>query len=207
MRFRETAFDGVYLVELEERKDERGFFARLHCEKEFEEKVRVKFKPVQCSLSYNRKKGTLRGLHFQIKPFEERKLVVCVSGAIFDVVVDIRKGSPNFGKWQAFLLSPHENERRKWCEILQRKYEKVNNVFFPPSRTELFIPRGFAHGFITLEDNTEILYMIDEFFSPQHSAGIRWDSPEIGIIWPLEPKIISERDRTLPALSEIIEKL
>ena len=207
MIFKETGLDGVYLIEVEEKEDKRGFFARLHCEEEFREKAGVEFHPVQCSLSYNRKKGTLRGLHFQRKPKEERKLVICISGAIFDVVVDIRRNSTTFGRWQAFLLSPDEYKRKDWFELLSKRYEGMDKVYFPPPRSELFIPRGFAHGFITLEDETQILYMIDEFFSPEHSSGIRWNSPELGIIWPLGPEIISEKDMSLPTLSEITEYL
>lgn len=202
MIFRKTNLDGVYIVEIEKAEDERGFFARLHCQKEFKDKTGIDFHPVQFSISYNAKKGTLRGLHFQVAPKEEAKLVICVRGAIFDVVVDIRRDSPTFGKWSAFFLSPENYKEKEWFSELYERYKDEDKVFFPSPRSEVFIPRGFAHGFITLEDDTEILYMIDEFYSPEHSRGIRWDSPEIKIQWPIVPKVVSQRDKNFPTLSK-----
>lgn len=176
MIFEKTEIEGVFKIKIERKEDERGFFARLFSQNDFFEKS---FKPSQISLSYNREKFTLRGLHFQF-PHWEAKLVICAKGKIFDVAVDIRKESRYFGKWVGRTLE-------KW--------------------DMLFIPKGFAHGFLTLEEETEVIYLIDEPYRPEESRGIIWNDRDIGIEWPAEPKVISERDKNLPTLKEVFKKI
>lgn len=175
-----TALDlpGAYLVDLATIADDRGFFARSFCAEEF---AAAGLDPhiAQCSISHNRRRGTLRGLHYQASPFEEAKLVRCTAGSIFDVIVDLRRDSPTRGRWAAAELSA-ENRRA------------------------LYIPRGFAHGFQALEDDCEVFYQISVPYHPESSRGIRWNDPEIGIIWPLPDEIvISSRDRQLPLLRDV----
>lgn len=167
--------DGLYVVEPQLHQDERGFFARTWCAEEF---IAYGLNPklAQCSFSFNHKSGTLRGLHFQSSPREEAKLVRCTMGAIFDVAVDIRPDSDTYLEWYGVQLTAE-------------------------NRKALYIPEGFAHGFQTLSDNTEILYQISEFYYPDLSRGYRWDDPKIGIVWPDAPqRIISDRDRDYPLL-------
>ena len=174
MKFRETPLEGVAVVELDRHEDERGFFARSFCENEFSAHgLASRF--VQCNVSFNKRKGTLRGMHYQEAPHEEDKLVRCTMGAVYDVVVDIRAHSPTYLKWFGAELSAE-------------------------SRTALFIPRGFAHGFQTLADNSEVLYQMSEFFDPASVRGIRWDDPAIAIHWPSSELVISEKDRAYPLL-------
>jgi dTDP-4-dehydrorhamnose 3,5-epimerase len=168
MIFNETNFSGVYTIEPEKLEDERGFFARIWDNKVFEEKG-LDSKILQSSISFNKKKGTLRGMHFQYGPFKESKMVRCTKGKIYDVIVDLRKDSKTFKKWFSIELS-----------------ESNHKI--------LYIPKGFAHGFQTLEDNTEVYYQISEFYNPAYSNGIRWDDPVFGIKWPLNNPIISEKD-------------
>jgi dTDP-4-dehydrorhamnose 3,5-epimerase len=149
--------------------DERGFFARTLCARELADQG-LKHVFVQCSISFNNRKGTLRGLHYQTPPHEEVKLVRCTMGAIYDVIVDLRPASPTYLKYFAVELSQD-------------------------NRKMLYVPEGFAHGFQTLADRTEVFYQISEFYHPEHSAGHRWDDPAFGIDWPLEVSVISERDR------------
>ncbi|MBO7747245.1 dTDP-4-dehydrorhamnose 3,5-epimerase [Paenibacillus sp. MWE-103] len=175
MRFAETPLPGAYLIEPEPVADGRGFFVRTYCEKEFAAHG-IAAPPVQCNVSYNHKRGTVRGMHFQRKPFEEKKLVRCTQGAIYDVIVDIRPDSPAFGRWFGVELTG-ANQRM------------------------LYIPEGFAHGFQTLEDETAVFYQMSEFFAPEASEGVRWDDPAIGIQWPLPCAIISEKDAAYPALA------
>lgn len=172
MQFTETKLKGAYIIDIERLEDERGFFARTWCQKEFHDH-NLNSKLVQCSVSYNAKKGTLRGMHYQTEPFEECKLIRCTRGSIYDVIVDIRQASATYGQYIDVVLSS-ENRRM------------------------LFVPEGFAHGFLTLEDNTEIFYQMSEFFAPNHSKGFRWNDPAFGIKWPDEIRIISERDRNMP---------
>lgn len=172
MIFTETTLPGVWMVTPEPREDFRGFFARTWCQREFDA-AGLPARWVQSSISYNKKKGTLRGLHFQRPPAEEIKLVRCAVGAIYDVVVDLRRDSPTFLKHVAAELTA-ENRRM------------------------LYIPRGCAHGFQTLEDGTEVLYDISEFHAPAHAAGVRWDDPAFGITWPDPNPIMVERDRRYP---------
>ena len=173
MIFREAELPGVFILEPEKRTDERGFFSRLWCGDEFEMHG-LNPRLEQCSLSYNEKKGTLRGMHFQKEPYAEDKLLFCATGAIYDVVMDLRGGSPSFKRWMAVELS---RENRKM----------------------LYVPKGFAHGFLTLEPQTEVFYFISAPFRPEYASGVRWDDAAFGIKWPKEEElIISEKDRSWP---------
>ncbi len=167
-----TRLADARLVELEPQHDERGFFARIWCAREFKAHG-IATAIVQESLSYNRRAGTLRGLHYQKPPHAEAKIVRCVRGAIFDVIVDIRPGSPTHGRWEGFRLDA-ENRRA------------------------LYVPEGFAHGFQSLVDDTEVLYQISAFHAPEAQAGFRGDDPAFAISWPLPISVISARDRAWP---------
>jgi dTDP-4-dehydrorhamnose 3,5-epimerase len=173
----ETKLKGAFIIEPELLQDERGFFARSWCQKEFADRG-LNPNLRQCNISFNKKKGTLRGVHYQARPFEEAKLMRCTSGALFDVIVDIRRTSKTYLQWLAVELSA-ANYRM------------------------LYAPEGFAHGFQTLVDNTEIFYQMSEFYSPAHSRGFRYDDPVIRISWPLAVSCISARDRSLPELHSV----
>lgn len=168
MRFSPSAIGGVMLVDLEPASDARGFFARLHCPDEFAA-AGLPFEPVQTSLSRNDAAFTLRGLHYEPARHAERKLVRVTRGRVFDVAVDLRPESPTYCRWIGYELSA-ENGRA------------------------LFIPEGFAHGFLTLEPETDVLYQISPRFEPGHGQGVRWDDPAFEIRWPARPAVISERD-------------
>jgi len=170
--FRETKLPGAFVIELELHADQRGFFARTHCRNEFESHG-LKPQVLQCNVSFNRQKGTLRGMHFQAAPFGEAKLVRCTSGSIYDVIIDLRSSSPTFKQYFDVVLSA---ENRKM----------------------LYIPEEFAHGFQTLEDNTEVFYQMSQVFSAPHARGVRWDDPAFGVEWPQGERIIIERDRNYP---------
>ena len=172
MDFTETQIRGAVVLDLTALSDERGFFARSWCQREFEAHG-LNPRLVQCSLSFNRCKGTLRGLHFQALPSEEAKLVRCTRGAIYDVVLDLRLASPTFLQHFELILSA-ENRRG------------------------LYVPEGCAHGFQTLLDDTEVFYQMSEFYDPAAARGVRWDDPAFGIRWPHPVAVISERDRTYP---------
>ncbi|HEY7161897.1 MAG TPA: dTDP-4-dehydrorhamnose 3,5-epimerase [Acidobacteriota bacterium] len=172
MIFSETTLKGSFLIEPERKEDHRGFFARTWCEQEFEDHG-LNSKLVQCSVSYNHKKGTLRGMHFQEAPFEETKLVRCTKGEIFDAIIDLRPNSETFKKYFSVILN-EEN------------------------RLMLYIPPGFAHGFQTMTDNTEVFYQMSQFYSPEHSRGVRWNDPAFGIQWPADQRIIIDRDLNYP---------
>ncbi|BFU93480.1 MAG: dTDP-4-dehydrorhamnose 3,5-epimerase [Nitrospira sp.] len=174
MIFAETSLPGSYVVEVEKHEDERGFFARSWCVREFAAKG-LDPHLVQCNVSFNKLKGTLRGLHYQIPPHAEVKLVRCTKGSLFDVIVDLRKDSPTFLKWFAIELTA-TNHRM------------------------LYIPKLFAHGFQTLEDDTEISYQMSEFYEPAASKGIRWNDPSLGINWPEADKTMSQKDQSYPDL-------
>jgi dTDP-4-dehydrorhamnose 3,5-epimerase len=174
--FQETELKGAFQIEAEELRDERGFFARVWCQQEFAAHG-LNPKLAQCSISFNRKKGTLRGMHYQVAPHEEAKLVRCTRGAIHDVIIDLRPESATFKRHYATVLS-YANRRM------------------------LYIPERFAHGFQTLEDDTEVLYLISDFYAPECARGVRWDDPALGIVWPAGKRIISERDRTYPDLRQ-----
>jgi dTDP-4-dehydrorhamnose 3,5-epimerase len=175
MIFTETQLKGAYIIEPEKLSDERGFFARSFCVKEFENHG-LNPRLAQCNISFNVTKGTLRGMHYQKYPCAEVKLVRCTRGAIYDVIVDLRTDSSTFKAHFGIRLDES-------------------------SRTLLYIPEGFAHGFITLEENSEIFYQMSEFYFPQLAAGFRWDDPSFSIQWPIEPEVISERDSSYPDFS------
>lgn len=177
MIFRETEIDGVWVIDIEPIEDARGWFARTHCAEIFASRGLVS-SFAQCSASFNRQRGTLRGLHYQIAPAEEAKLVRCVRGAIFDVAVDLRPKSPTFGKWVSAELTA-ENRRA------------------------LLVPEGCAHGFQTLSDDSELFYQISFPYTPALSKGVRWDDPDLAIRWPIKDPIMSERDLRLPELSKL----
>ena len=169
MIFRETPLEGVYQIDLEKTGDPRGFFARVFCENEFTQHgLAGRFVQVNNSLAERR--GTLRGLHYQLVPHAETKLVRCIRGSLYDVIIDLRRESETFGRNFGVELSAE-------------------------TRSMLYVPKGFAHGFITLEDATEALYFVDEFYAPELERGIRWDDPRFGIEWPIEPEVLSEKDR------------
>lgn len=172
MIFHETGLKGACLVELERRIDDRGFFARSWCQREFAERG-LDSDLVQCNISFNKERGTLRGLHFQRAPHEEAKLVRCTKGAIFDVIIDLRQDSPDFTKHYGVQLD---------CD----------------NRLALFVPKGFAHGFQTLCDSTEVFYQMSDAYVPGAGAGVRWDDSTFGIQWPLPNPLMNERDRTWP---------
>jgi dTDP-4-dehydrorhamnose 3,5-epimerase len=172
MIFTETRLKGAYIIELEKRWDDRGFFARSWCENEFAEH-NLNPRLVQCNISFNKKKGTLRGMHYQAEPRAEAKLVRCTRGTIYDVIIDLRPNSPTFKQ--------HAGEE------LTAESHKM-----------LYAPEGFAHGFQALEDNSEVFYQMSEFYAPQHSRGVRWNDPVFGIVWPIREPIMLERDRNYP---------
>jgi dTDP-4-dehydrorhamnose 3,5-epimerase len=178
--FTETKLKGAYVVEPERLKDERGFFARNWSKREFAAHG-LDHRLVECNISFNQHRGTLRGMHFQIAPSAQPKLVRCTRGSLYDVAVDLRVSSPSFKQWVA-------------VELTEANY------------LMLYIPAGFAHGFQTLADETEVLYQMSEVFSPEHAGGVRWNDPAFRIEWPLEVTAISERDASyadfgLPGIS------
>jgi len=176
MKVTETRLQGVYVVEPQVFGDARGWFTESWSEKKLAAAgIKVDF--VQDNHSYSAQKGTLRGLHYQLNPMCQAKMLRCTRGKIFDVAVDIRKGSPQYGQWVGVELSA-ENHK------------------------QLFIPRGFAHGFITLVDDVEVQYKADNYYAPECDGNIRWDDPDIGVEWPLEPVILSDKDKTAPLLKE-----
>ena len=179
MKLKETRLAGAYIIEMEPIEDERGFFARSWCQKEFRE-YGLNSNLVQCNVSFNRKKGTVRGMHYQVPPHEEAKLVRCTMGAIYDVIIDIGPESPTFKQWMAVELTG-ENRRM------------------------LYIPEGMAHGFQTLEDKTEVFYQMSEFYYPELARGVRWDDTAFRIEWPLNPLAISPRDRSYKLFTSNID--
>lgn len=172
MIFKETKLKGAYLITPERFEDERGFFALSWCAKEFEEHG-LNWKLKQCNISFNKRKGTVRGMHYQAAPFEQAKLVRCTMGALYDIILDLRADSETFKQWQGFNLSADNREM-------------------------LFIPEGFAHGFQTLSDETEVFYQMSDFYVPEAGMGVRWNDPAFSIRWPLEVSVIAERDANYP---------
>jgi dTDP-4-dehydrorhamnose 3,5-epimerase len=172
MTFTKIDLPGAFVIDVERHVDERGFFARSWCEREFETHG-LNARLVQCSVSRKLRKGTLRGLHYQAPPHTEAKLVRCTAGAIYDVLLDLRRDSPTFLRHFGVVLSA-ENHRA------------------------VYIPEGFAHGFLTLADDSEVLYQMSEFYEPAAARGVRWNDPAFAISWPAEVSVISERDRTYP---------
>lgn len=172
MIFRETKLQGVFEIHLEPKSDARGFFARAWCQREFESKA-LNPRLVQCSISFNSRKGTLRGMHYQAQPYEEAKVVRCTKGAIFDVVIDLRPDSPTYKEWVSVALTA-------------------------TNRHMIYVPEGCAHGFLTLEDESEIFYQMSEFYNPESARGVRWNDPAFQIAWPEKVEVISERDQSYP---------
>jgi len=179
MKFAPTSLAGLRVIELELREDERGFLARTFCEREFAAQG-LNTRWPQCNLTRTKRRGMIRGMHFQAAPGPEIKLIRCAAGAIFDVLVDVRRDSPTFGKWAGFELSAANH------------------------RT-LYVPGGFAHGFQCLADDCEVFYQMSEFFIPELARGLRWNDPAVNILWPLPNPELSERDRHLPLLAELTE--
>jgi dTDP-4-dehydrorhamnose 3,5-epimerase len=172
MIFTETKLQGAFIIDVKRLTDERGFFARSWCEDEFAA-YGIAMPPLQANLSWNPQKGTLRGMHYQLPPHEETKLVRCTRGAIYDVIVDLREESPTYMQWIGVELTAD-------------------------SYRMLFVPGRFAHGFITLEANTDVAYQVSAKYTPGAERGLRWNDPAIGIQWPLQPTLISEKDSVHP---------
>jgi len=172
MIFTETPLSGAYVIELERVEDERGFFARSWCAEEFRREG-LDAKVAQANVSINKQSGTLRGLHYQTPPFAESKVVSCIKGAVYDVIIDLRFDSATFLRWFAVELSAD-------------------------NRKALYVPKCFAHGFLTLQDNAEVTYLISEFYSPQHARGVRWNDDLFGIQWPMKPQVLSLKDGQFP---------
>lgn len=172
MIFEPTRLEGAFVVEPEKLEDGRGFFARSWCLREFEAHG-LNPRMVQSNISLSKRKGTLRGIHYQAPPHAEAKLVRCTAGSIYDVIIDLRPESPTFEKYAA--------------EVLTARNHKM-----------LYVPEDFAHGFLTLEDDSEVFYQMSEFYVPEQSKGVRWNDPVFGIEWPIAPCILSERDRSYP---------
>lgn len=173
MRFEQTPLDGAFRIEIEPLEDERGLFARTFCAEAFEA-MGLPARFVQCNVSFNRRRGTLRGLHFQHPPHEEAKLVRCTMGAVWDVIADIRPGSPTCGRWHGEELSA-------------------------ANRRALFVPAGFAHGFVTLCDDAEVFYQMSAAYRPGFDGGIHHADPALAIDWPVPATVVSARDAALPA--------
>jgi len=172
MIFTETKLKGAYIIEIKRIEDDRGFFGRVWCENELS-KYNLNTNIVQANTSLSVHKGTLRGMHFQKNPYQETKLVRCTRGAIFDVIVDLRPKSPTFKQWFGI-------------ELTQDNYKM------------LYVPENFAHGILTLEDNSEVSYFVTQFYTPNAEGGIRWDDPAINIKWPVNPTTITEKDNNHP---------
>jgi dTDP-4-dehydrorhamnose 3,5-epimerase len=169
MIFTETPLAGAYVIDLEKRGDDRGFFARAFCEREFGAHGLVTHF-VQINNSLSSQHGTLRGMHYQLSPKAETKVVRCVRGGLHDVILDLRSDSPTFG--QSFGADLTAENRRM-----------------------MYVPKGFAHGFFTLTDDTEAIYLVDEFYAPEHERGVRWDDPKFAIRWPSIPNVLSDKDK------------
>ena len=175
MTWRETELPGAFVVESERVEDERGWFARVYDESELEQRgLAARF--AQGRIASNKERGTLRGMHYQAEPHAEAKLVRCIRGAVHDVIVDLRPASPTFRRWVAVELTA-------------------------ASGRMLYIPEGLAHGYLTLEDESETLYLISAPYAPDAARGVRWDDPAFGIEWPHEPVVMSEKDRAWPDFS------
>lgn len=172
MKFTETPLTGAYLIDLEKREDERGFFARSFCAKEFAQSgLTPHF--VQANSSLSRHKGTLRGLHYQLAPMAEVKIVRCIQGSIWDCILDLRPDSLTFGRWFGATLTAE-------------------------NRTMMYVPQGFAHAFLSLQENSEVCYQVSQYYAPELERGIRWDDPKFAIQWPLRPTVVSDKDSRHP---------
>ena len=176
MKFHQTELEGAYIIELEKLEDDRGFFARTFCQKELQEHGLAPM-VAQANVSFNAKAGTLRGMHYQLAPYEETKLIRCTRGALYDVIVDLRPDSASYQRWIG-------------VELTAGNYRM------------LYVPANFAHGFITLEDNTEAIYFVSEFYTPGSERGLRWDDGQFNIEWPRSVDVISEKDANWPDFAE-----
>lgn len=176
MIFTPTKLQGAFILEVKKIEDERGFFGRSWCKRELEEHG-LNANVVQANVSYNKVKGTLRGMHFQKAPHQETKLVRCTRGAIYDVIIDLRPNSPTYKQWIG-------------VELTEDNYRM------------LFVPEDFAHGFITLQDNTEVTYQVTQYYTPGAEGGIRWNDPAFNIQWPIEPTVVSGKDQVHPDFAE-----
>lgn len=181
MELRETPLSGAFLIDLNRKGDSRGFFARLFCEKAFAD-LGLESDFVQINDSLSASMGTLRGLHYQLPPYQEVKVVRCIRGALWDCIVDLRPQSPTFKQWFGVTLSAD-------------------------NRTMLYVPRGFAHGFVTLSDDAEVIYLVSAPYAPEHERGLRWDDPAIGIDWPRHPVEMSEKDANWPSLDPAYHRI
>lgn len=171
MKFTETPLLGAFLLDIEPHEDERGFFARCWCQNETQ-KHGINTNIAQCNISFNKHKGTIRGMHYQTEPYAEAKFVRCTQGAIFDVIIDLRENSPTYKKWHGVELT-------------------ANNY------KTLYIPKGFAHGYQTLINNSEVFYLMSDFYHPDAACSVPWNDPIIGIDWPIKLSVISEKDGKL----------
>ena len=180
MIFSATPLSGAYVIDLERREDDRGFFARTWCRREFEE-MGLNTNLVQCSISYSARRGTLRGMHWQVSPHEEAKLVRCVRGRIWDVVIDLRPESPTYTQHFGVELAAATGR-------------------------SLYIPEGMAHGFVTLVDHTEVFYQMSHQYEPAAARGLRWNDPSFGIAWPVAEPILHERDATFPDFVPLVPR-
>lgn len=176
MIFTQTKLRGAFIIDLKKLEDDRGFFARTFCLNEFKDHG-IDITIVQANTNLSAKKRTIRGMHYQLHPYEEDKVVRCTKGALFDVIIDLRKDSPTYKQWLGVELS-EDNHRG------------------------LFVPKGFAHGFLTLKDNTEANYLVSQFYAPGAEGGIRFNDPQFGIEWPFEPIFVSDKDRNHPDYKE-----
>ena len=181
MIFTPTKLQGAYILEVKKIEDERGFFGRSWCKRELEAQG-LNADVVQANVSYNKVKGTLRGMHFQKAPHQETKLVRCTRGAIYDVIIDLRPDSPTYKQWIG-------------VELTESNYRM------------LFVPEDFAHGFITLEDNTEVTYQVTQYYTPGAEGGIRWNDPAFNIEWPIEPVVVSGKDQAHSDFAETLLKV
>jgi dTDP-4-dehydrorhamnose 3,5-epimerase len=180
MIFTETKLKGAFILEVKKIEDERGFFGRSWCKKELEDHG-LKANVVQANVSYNKVKGTLRGMHFQKPPYQETKLVRCTRGAIYDVIIDLRPDSPTYKQYIG-------------VELTEDNYRM------------LFVPEDFAHGFITLQDTTEVTYQVTQNYTPGAEGGIRWNDPAFNIEWPMEPVVVSGKDQVHPDFADVMLK-
>jgi dTDP-4-dehydrorhamnose 3,5-epimerase len=174
--FTETKLKGAFVLDLEKREDERGFFARSWCSREFEAH-KLNTTIAQCNVSFNKAKGTLRGMHYTAAPLADAKLVRCTAGALYDVIIDLRRDSPTYK-------------------------QHVGEVLSAANHKMIYVPEGFAHGFQTLEDNTEIFYQMSDFYAPAHARGVRYNDPAFGIEWMLPEPVMLERDRSYPDFTD-----
>ena len=180
MIFRKTKLSGAFVIEIERLEDQRGFFARSWCEREFASQNLVS-RMVQANISLNKKKGTLRGMHYQLAPYEETKLVRCTRGSIYDVMIDLRPDSPTYKQWLGVKLSA-DNYRM------------------------LYVPGDFAHGYQTLEDDTEVFYHVSELYTPSAERGVLYNDPTFAIEWPLQVQVISDKDKSWPAYTPVTQR-